>query len=73
MKTMTCAQMGGPCDTAMSVETKEEMMEKGTQHLKSSTDEAHQKILAGMASMTPEDNAKWQKTFDEKWEAAPEA
>ena len=34
MKTMTCKQMGGPCDTKVQASSKDEMMTKGGEHLK---------------------------------------
>ena len=33
MKTMTCRQMGGPCDMAFQAETADEMMGLGAQHV----------------------------------------
>ncbi|HWU23825.1 MAG TPA: hypothetical protein VN088_19965 [Nocardioides sp.] len=44
MKTMTCQQLGGPCDLALSGETADEVIKKQDQHLKdmvAAGDEAH--------------------------------
>jgi predicted small metal-binding protein len=70
MKTMTCAQMGGPCDAAMSAETSDEMMNMGMAHIES----AHPELAASIKAM-PEDDPKmvaWGKKFAEDWAAAPE-
>jgi predicted small metal-binding protein len=34
MKKMSCSVMGGPCDEMIMAETKEEMMQKGMDHVK---------------------------------------
>ena len=70
MKTMTCAQMGGPCEAAMTAATKDEMMNKGMQHLK----DVHPAMAADIAA-TPTDDPKmveWGEKFDRDWAAAPE-
>ncbi|HJQ05829.1 MAG TPA: hypothetical protein VJ872_10315 [Nocardioides sp.] len=44
MKTMTCQQLGGPCDLALTGETADEVIKKQDQHLKdmvAAGDEAH--------------------------------
>ncbi|GAB4010040.1 hypothetical protein [Nocardioides ultimimeridianus] len=44
MKTMTCQQLGGPCDLALSGDTADEVIKKQDQHLKdmvAAGDEAH--------------------------------
>ncbi len=70
MKTMTCAQMGGMCDTAVSAETKDEMMAKGMEHL----DAAHPEMAATVKSMAHDDPmmVAWVEKFNADWEAAPE-
>jgi predicted small metal-binding protein len=71
MKTLTCKQLGGPCDEAISAETKEEMMNKGMAHLAS----AHPQMAADVQAM-PKDDPKmveWAKSFDAMWENAPTA
>ena len=45
MKTMTCRQMGGPCDKAFSGETADDVINAQDQHLKAAEkagDAAHQ-------------------------------
>jgi predicted small metal-binding protein len=71
MKTLTCKEMGGPCDTPISAETKEEMMSAGMAHLKSE----HPEMAADIEAM-PKDDPKmmeWGKMFEEAWEKAPMA
>ena len=71
MKTMTCAQMGGACDAAITGSTKEEMLANGMKHL----EEAHPEMAAQVKAMAPEDPAmvEWSKKFAEDFAAAPEA
>lgn len=73
MKTMTCRDMGGPCDAKMSANTPEEMMKMGGDHVMSMKDEAHLKIAGDMQKMTPEANKEWQVAFMKKWAAAPDS
>lgn len=51
MRTMTCRQMGGPCDTPIHGNTPEEMTNNGAKHLKEASDEEHEKVLAMMEEM----------------------
>ncbi len=70
MKTMTCAQMGGMCETAVTGNTAEEMMSNGMAHL----EEAHPEMAANVKAM-PKDDPKmveWNEKFMKDWEAAPE-
>lgn len=70
MKTMTCAQMGGPCETAITASTSDEMMKKGMEHLESEHPE-----MAADIKATPQDDPKmveWGKKFMADWSAAPE-
>ena len=70
MKTLTCAQMGGPCEEKISGATKDEMMSNGMKHMEA----AHPEMAADIKSM-PKDDPKmveWGKTFDASWDAAPE-
>ncbi len=70
MKTMTCKQMGGMCDTAITAATPEEMISKGMDHLR----EAHPEMVASIESM-PADHpmmVDWNKKFMEEWEKTPE-
>lgn len=71
MKTMTCAQMGGMCETAISGTTPEEMTENGMKHI----EEAHPDMAADIKAM-PEDDPKmiaWHEKFMKDWEELPES
>ena len=51
MKTMTCKQLGGPCDLPLRGETADEVIKAQDQHLKeivAGGDHAHDQALAGM-------------------------
>lgn len=67
---MTCAQMGGMCDVAMTAATENEMMGKGMTHL----EEAHPEMAATIKA-TPADDpmmVAWAKKFAEDWANTPE-
>lgn len=68
MKTITCARLGGPCETAFTAATPEEMMDKGWKHV----EEKHPEIVAQMKTMTKEQKEAWQKDFDAAWNTAAE-
>ncbi len=51
MKTMTCRQLGGPCDTALRGNTADEVIPAGEKHFRemvASGDESHQDALQKM-------------------------
>lgn len=51
MKTMTCKQMGGPCDMAFTTETADEAIKAMDKHLKevvASGDTSHEQALKDM-------------------------
>ena len=51
MKTMTCKQLGGPCDVAFQGKTADEVIKAEDRHLKetvASGDETHQSALKAM-------------------------
>ena len=62
--------MGGMCETAMSAETREEMMEKGMAHL----EVAHPEMAETVKNMPKEDPmmVAWVEKFNADWENAPE-
>ena len=70
MKTMTCAQMGGMCETALSAETREEMMQKGMAHL----EVAHPEMAETVRNMSKEDPmmVAWLEKFNADWDSTPE-
>jgi len=76
MKSFTCKEMGGPCDTKVTGSSAQEIMQNGGMHvmeMASSGDEEHKKVLTLMNSMmgTPEGD-KWNSDFTEKFNAKAE-
>jgi len=70
MKTMTCRQMGGPCDEKIQGSTADEMMKNGMTHV----EQAHPDMAADIKA-TPQDDPKmveWNKKFMEDFQNAPE-
>jgi hypothetical protein len=76
MKTMTCKQMGGPCDVAFQAETADEMMKMGASHLEemaASGDEGHvaAKKMMDDAVTNPEMAKSWNDKFQADFAALP--
>ncbi len=70
MKTMTCSQMGGMCETPISGNTADEMIMTGMKHIEA----AHPDMAASIKSM-PIDDPKmvaWSEKFMKDWAATPE-
>ncbi len=77
MKSVTCKEMGGPCDTKVQGNTADEIMEKGGMHVNEMAekgDEGHIKAKEMMdaAGSNPEELKKWQDHFMSVYNAAPE-
>lgn len=62
---MTCKEMGGMCDTAMTASTADEMIKKGMEHVRA----AHPEMVPAIEAMTDEEGAKWNAEFMTKWNA----
>ncbi len=69
MKTMTCRQLGGPCDQKLSAESWDEMVQTMTKHVI----EKHPETAKAMEKMHNEDPQKWGREMKPKWEAAKAA
>lgn len=67
MKTMSCEQMGGPCDHKIVASTPKEMIDAGMKHL----EKEHPEIAKKMKDMSAEENEKWNDSFMATWEMAP--
>jgi hypothetical protein len=68
MKTMTCTQLGGACDTEFKTETFEQIAEMSKQHgmeMFRENDEAHKKAMDAMKEKMQNLEAM-QKWMDEK-------
>ena len=77
MKTMTCRQLGGPCDHAHHGESADDMINDQDQHLKdmvAAGDTAHEPALADMKGRwkRPIAGMKWYKTAKKDFAALPE-
>jgi predicted small metal-binding protein len=67
MKTLTCRELGGTCDTKLSAASWEEMVSAMTRHVMSK----HPDVAKQMEKMHNEDPKKWGKEMKPKWDAAP--
>ena len=77
MKTMTCKQLGGPCDHAHHGESADDMIKAQDQHLKdmvAAGDTAHEPALDDMKGRwkRPISGMKWYKTAKKDFAALPE-
>jgi predicted small metal-binding protein len=68
LKTLTCKQLGGACDQALSAETWKEMVTKMTEHVMKN----HPDVAARMKQMHEEDPKRWGAEMKPKWDAAQE-
>jgi hypothetical protein len=77
MKTMTCRQLGGPCDAALHGDSADDVIKLQDQHLKdvvAAGDEAHEPALKDMKARwrRPVSGMKWYKQAKRDFEALPE-
>ena len=77
MKTMTCKQLGGPCDHAHHGESADDVIKLQDQHLKdmvAAGDTAHEPALKDMQGRwkRPISGMKWYKTAKKDFAALPE-
>ncbi len=68
MKKIKCSDVGGPCDHAITAETKEEMMQKMWEHYEKTHPEDAEKVKA----MPKEEVDKWTAMFNQKWDETPD-
>jgi predicted small metal-binding protein len=69
MKTMTCKQLGGPCDQRLSARSWDEMVHTMVKHVTSN----HPETADAMKKMHEQDPKKWGREMKPKWDAAPAA
>ncbi len=77
MKTMTCKQMGGPCDLAFHANTADEVIKAEDRHLKeivAGGDEAHKTALESMRGRwkNPISGMGWYMKTKKAFAALPE-
>ena len=77
MKTMTCKQLGGPCDQEFHAETFDEMVKMSQQHgieMAEKGDEEHIKVMEKMREgmNDPEAMKEWVERVQKEFNALPE-
>lgn len=72
MKTITCAQFGGPCDFRATTATEKEMSDAMWRHTKEAHPEQFAKTKEMMKTATREEKAKRDADFHNVWESVPE-
>ena len=77
MKTMTCRQLGGPCDLALRGETADDVIQAQDQHLKDAVaegDDTHGPALDDMKGRwkRPISGLKWYKNTKKAFAELPE-
>jgi hypothetical protein len=77
MKTMTCKQLGGPCDQAFSGATADDVIKAQDAHLKEAVaggDEAHKPALEEMQArwQNPAGGMGWYNQTKQDFDAQPE-
>ena len=75
MKSMTCRQMGGPCNAVIVGNTAKEMMDNGSKHIKEYMGDAeHKKVFDMMMDMQkdPAAGKKWNEEFEMRFASLPE-
>ena len=78
MKTMTCKQMGGPCDVAFQGDKADEVIKAQDKHLKevvAAGDETHREALEQMQARwkNPLKGMGWYRQTKKDFAALPEA
>ena len=77
MKTMTCRQLGGPCELQLHGETADEVIKAQDKHLNEAVaggDELHEDALRAMKGRWkhPVSGMKWYRTAKRDFAALPE-
>lgn len=76
MKKSTCKDLGGACDEVITGETAEEMGENSKKHVMEKIqagDVEHKKAMEKMMALSPEDQQKWYKDFEDRFDTLPVA
>lgn len=74
MKTLTCRDLGGPCDELIAGESFQEIAGKCHAHvmeLINNGDEAHQAAAGAMRNASPEQQAAMMSEYEARFNAAP--
>lgn len=76
MKTLTCRDLGGPCDAVITGATFEEMGQHSQTHVLqeiNNNDAAHKAAVEEMMKKTPEEQKTMIAAWEQKFNEAPEA
>jgi predicted small metal-binding protein len=68
MKTLTCRELGGACDTNISADSWTDMVKKMTAHVM----EKHPDVAEQMKAIHEADPEQWGRENKPKWDAAPD-
>jgi predicted small metal-binding protein len=68
MKSMTCRELGGPCDRELRASSWNEMVGAMTKHVM----EHHPDTTREMQRMHQQDPDQWRRQMKPKWEASPD-
>ena len=68
MRTMTCRELGGPCDQQLSAQSWDEMVKSMTAHVL----REHPHTAEEMKRMHEQDPKKWGREMKPKWDARAE-
>jgi predicted small metal-binding protein len=69
LKTMTCRELGGPCDEQMTADSWDEMVKRMTAHVM----KEHPQTAQDMRKMHEQDPKKWGSEMKPKWDAKQQA
>ncbi len=74
MKTMTCRQMGGPCDLKHRGETADDVIKAQDSHVKEAGDATHQEARDAMKArwMHPKKSMGWYRDMKKTFAELPE-
>jgi predicted small metal-binding protein len=68
MKSMTCRELGGPCNKQFIADSWEQLVKVMTRHVM----ESHPDTARAMKQMHDEDPKKWSRETKPRWDAKPE-
>lgn len=72
MKKTTCNNLGGACDEILTGQTAEEMSKNSKDHVMQKIqagDEAHIKAMERMMALSPEEQQKWYREFEDNFDS----
>ncbi len=67
MKSMSCRELGGPCDQRLTAESWDDIVQVMTRHVM----DTHPETARAMERMHKEDPKRWGREMKPKWDAKP--